>query len=476
MIKIFATLFFIFLVIGLAFLLFGKRYAIFLLKSNILGKDKIFIFIFLTLTLFSLFQLSFGDKYGYYFFVNVNPSYKIAGDTQMDLYNSIIDESGGKWGEKKIKSYPPLAAFPYQVLTKILPYELVKNNRSLNRGKAITLRNAMPGAVIGIMNNLLFILPFVLICVFFIQGDKSRKILYTSLFSLSGAMIWVLERGNSVCYTFLFLLLFVIIYDNAETKTSKLFSYLCLAISANLKIYPACFGILLLYKKDYRGVLYTSFITLSIYILFFFLCGYAPSEFGKNFINIFSVSDIYTSFLVNFNYSARNSLALFNYLIVKTTGMFHLIDLHNFIFTAFTLFEFFVGIFIFCFSSSFWKKLMGPALLCIVIPIMSWQYTLIFLFIPLLYFINDYDDSKINKFYAALFAIIISFLIIPISASLKKQPLTANFVVQDFGVQLLMFTLFLESLQNFWKQRALVKEKILNEMHKIKAYKGVKND
>ena len=461
MIKIFAIIIFILLDIGLVFLLFGKKHTNFLLKAGISGKDKIFLFLFLTLTLLSLVQLSFGDKYGYYFYVNPNPSYKNPCNTKMDLYNSIIEESGGKWGEKTIKTYPPLATFTYQVLAKMLPYELVKNNRTLNGAKAILLRNTMPGAVVGIVNNLLFILLFVLICVFFIQGDKLRKILYTCLFSLSGVMLWVLERGNLVSYSFLFLLLFVILYEDSETKTSRLISYLFLAISANLKIYPACFGMLLFMKKDFRGVLYTTFISFVIYSLFFYLCGYAPSEFGRNFLNVLSFSDSYTAFLFNYNFSARNFLALANFLIVKTTGWFRLLDFHNIIFILFTFCEFFVGVFISCFSLSFWKRLAGLALLCIVVPVMSWQYTLIFLFIPLLYFINDYNDSKANRFYAALFAIIISFLIIPISTNLRKQPLTANFVVQDFAVQLLMFTLFLEALHNCWNQRTLIKKKIL---------------
>ena len=466
MIKIFAIIVFIFFVSTLAMLFFSKRNICFPLKTDILNKNKIFIFIFLILTLFSLFQLSFGDKYGYYFYINPNPSYKNPCNTKMDLYNSIIEESGGKWGEKEIKIYPPLATFTYQVLARMLPYELVKNNRTFNSSKAVSLRNTMPGEVVGIINNLLLILLFVLICVFFIRGEQSRKIFYTCLLSLSGVMIWVLERGNIVSYSFLFLLLFVIIYENSETRISRLVSYLFLALSANLKIYPACFGMLLLIKKDFRGVFYTIIISSLIYCIFFFLCGYAPFEFGKNFLNVLSFSGSYTAFLFNYNFSARNFLALVNFLLVKVTGRFRLLDFHNNIFVAFTLLEFFVGVFISCFSSSFWKKLTGLALLCIVVPVMSWQYTLIFLFIPLLYLINDYDDSKTNRFYSALFAIIISFLIIPISTPLQKQPLRANFVVQDFTVQLLMFTLFLEAVQNFWKQRTLIKKKIFAGIQK----------
>ncbi|MBO7048725.1 MAG: DUF2029 domain-containing protein [Spirochaetia bacterium] len=461
MTKIFAIMVFVFLVAILAILFFGKRYAFFLLKIGMATKDKIFIIIFLSLTFFSLFQLSFGDKYGYYFFVNPNPSYELPSNTKSDLYVSIIDESGGKWGEKMMKTYPPLATFPYQVLAKMLPYELVKNDRTRNWEKTIILRDTMPGSVIGIVNNLLFILPFVLICVFFIQGDKIRKILYTSLLSISGVMIWVLERGNLISYSFLFLLLFVILYENGKTRSLKLVSYFFLAISANLKIYPACFGMLLLIKKDYRGVAYSIVISIIIYILSFFLCGYAPSEFGRNFLNVFSYSDSYTAFLNNYNFSARNFLALLNYLLVKIAGKFQLLDLHNFIFIAFTFLEFFIGLFISWYSSLFWKRLAGLSLLCILVPVMSWQYALIFLFIPLLYFINDYDDSKSSRFYAVLFAIIISFLIIPISASLQKQPLTANFVVQDFAVQFLMLTLFLESLHNYWEQRSLANKKII---------------
>lgn len=452
--QIFVSVFFL-IFLAILFFLFFKIDSISICKSlavNILVKNKIFVFSCFLFTSFSVVQLAFGDKYGYYFTVNDNPAYSIPGDTRMDLYNSIIEESGDVWGAKNMEIYPPLAIFPYQIFVKLLSPELINNNGSHDRSKAVFLRNSMPGGVIGIVYDLLFILPFVFICFHFIHGDNWRKILYTTILCFSGLMIWTIERGNIIVYSFIFLLAFVVLYENSTKPLGKIFAIICLSIAANLKIYPAIFGLLVLAKKDFKAVWYTIFISFLIYNVFFFLCGYAPAEFGKNFLNVFSVSNEMTGFLRNLNFSAPNFLGLLNFLFVKITGRFYLLDYSNLIFKIYTLVMLAGGIFTFWFVPSFWKKLSALSLLCILIPTMSWQYTLIFLFIPLLYFINDSDDSKSSRYYAFLFALIVSILIIPVSTPLRKQPLTAGFVIQDFAVQLFAFSLFIESLKNAWRK------------------------
>ena len=104
-----------------------------------------------------------------------------------------------------------------------------------------------------------------------------------------------------------------------------------------------------------------------------------------------------------------------------------------------------ICVFSFIFNRKIWKKLASAALLCVYVPDFAGTYLLIYLLIPLLFFVNDNEDSKINYLFACFFAIATTFLIVPYKFNVDAYySLTGSFVVISISV----FCLFLALVGN----------------------------
>ena len=68
---------------------------------------------------------------------------------------------------------------------------------------------------------------------------------------LSSIFIYAYERGNLIQLTVVLSTIFLLCY-NSKNKIIKEISFICLATAAALKIFPALFGILLLFDKKYK--------------------------------------------------------------------------------------------------------------------------------------------------------------------------------------------------------------------------------
>lgn len=70
---------------------------------------------------------------------------------------------------------------------------------------------------------------------------------------LSHGNLTSIERGNVVNMTAFFVMAFLFMY-RSDRRVLRELSYICLAIAAGLRIYPAIFGILLISGRDWTGV------------------------------------------------------------------------------------------------------------------------------------------------------------------------------------------------------------------------------
>ncbi len=82
---------------------------------------------------------------------------------------------------------------------------------------------------------------------------------------VSWPILFTIERGNIIILASLLVAIYIGNYDNKHSLLREL-SIICLAIAFALKITPAIFGILLVYNKNYKGVLRLIIYSL---ILFF---------------------------------------------------------------------------------------------------------------------------------------------------------------------------------------------------------------
>ncbi|MCR5289408.1 MAG: hypothetical protein K6E51_05400 [Treponema sp.] len=113
-----------------------------------------------------------------------------------------------------------------------------------------------------------------------------RKVVILPLL-VSSVMLAAIERANETLFVASCIIYFVTFYDS-ESKALSLFSCLCLALAASLKIFPALFGFLYFKKRQYKHIA----LSASLCLLLFFL----PFDHGiHNFHRFLSNSFLYTS-------------------------------------------------------------------------------------------------------------------------------------------------------------------------------------
>lgn len=87
---------------------------------------------------------------------------------------------------------------------------------------------------------------------------------------LSNPVLFTIERGNVILLAAVFTSFFVFNYES-ENKIYKELALICLAFAAGLKMTPALFGVLLIYKRDYRAILRTVLYGLISFVAPFYL-------------------------------------------------------------------------------------------------------------------------------------------------------------------------------------------------------------
>lgn len=107
---------------------------------------------------------------------------------------------------------------------------------------------------------------------------KNRYFLLLLLFS--GINMFSVERGTLVIFTAGCIAGFLHYYQSEERK-KQIFALTLLSLAAALKVYPALFGLLLLKKRDFKGILYCITLTsaLGFLPLFFFKDGFNSLQY-----------------------------------------------------------------------------------------------------------------------------------------------------------------------------------------------------
>ena len=107
-------------------------------------------------------------------------------------------------------------------------------------------------------------------------------------FVSSPAYVFMLERGNIVILSLLFLMFFVFNY-NSENMVIRNLALLSLAIATGLKLYPVFFGLLLLNKKHKKDAVKSIVYGVALFILPFAVTG-GIQNIAKMLQNITDIS------------------------------------------------------------------------------------------------------------------------------------------------------------------------------------------
>jgi hypothetical protein len=110
---------------------------------------------------------------------------------------------------------------------------------------------------------------------------------------MSAPFIYAVMRGNTIYFAMIFLLLFVLLYQNEKAYVREI-GYLCLVFAGLIKIYPLFFGVFLLHKKKIWASFRIAVYFFALFFLSFFLFEggmYHLAPFIKNLGGFASSSD-----------------------------------------------------------------------------------------------------------------------------------------------------------------------------------------
>ena len=223
-----------------------------------------------------------------------------------------------------------------------------------------------------------------------------ESILFACSMMMSGPMIFAIERGNMILIAFAFVFIFALFYQS-ENKYVRYLSYIALALSAAIKIYPALFGLLIIERKRWKEALMAVVIGAVVFAAPFAEFG-GISSVATLFENIMSASPELASKGTGYNFSFANLVKIMG--IVSggvISGQTALIR----------LFPACVTVFIYLTNQEEWKKMLAIVLFIVWIPEFSYTYTLLFFMLPFVFFLKTLKRAATkDMLYMMLFVIV----------------------------------------------------------------------
>lgn len=308
----------------------------------------------------------------------------------MDWFGELHRIQTGVYTGDDIANYPAFCFMIFRVFYAFLPKP---------EGKVyddFSIREIQQAVIPFAIFMILFIFGFYHIIRYYMREKTSfeREAVAVSLLLMSSPFVYMFERGNMIIIALFFTYMYIILYDS-EKKCFRIISYICLAIAAAIKLYPAVFGILTFLKRRYKETFFLILIgALAFFLPFVFFGGLEGCM--AFFSAIFGSFDTYYEYGFGYDFSIYNLerlvISLCAGYAVKATNISIVIVLLLLIITFLCVRE-------------YWQKLVVLALFIILIPKFSYFYTIGFLVIPLLYLFQS-NEKKIHYLY------IIEFLVI----------------------------------------------------------------
>lgn len=317
-------------------------------------------------------------------------------DYFMDYFNSIRNSIFEKSYNIGV-IYPPLVNLFYFFLSRLLPAATTDGIDFPNR---LVVRNGQ----LALMSYVLYTIVVVLLTVKIIEKyvaksnlPRSKALLaYSLIFSYPS--IYCIERGNITMVAAVLTLVFVM-YRDSDKRLLRELSFIALAVAASIKIYPAVFGLMLIFDKKYKDA-----FRLAVYgaVLFF-----VPFVFYDGMTSVWQFVDKIIDFsgkkAVNFGLgqvSVKNIVALFGHVLEWSD------DLKRYIGSVLFLLTQFLALFAAFTVPKRWQKAAALTYFMINIPAVAQAYSLFFLMVPFLMFLSGREKTrKADWAYLIVFAL-----------------------------------------------------------------------
>ena len=196
-----------------------------------------------------------------------------------------------------------------------------------------------------------------------------EKLLMLGAFLCSGVMLFNYDRLNEVILTAALLFFYLKFYDDAKPAL-RYFAVFCLAFAAALKLTPAVFGVLLLYKKQWKEAIVAVILGILLAVgPFFMLEGSFLENVRLFFVDMKIQAEVYRDglFGINGHYvvdSLRPQLVVLPWVL----GILALVVAGYF--------------------EERWKQVMMVTLMLLLTTNTQGYYCLIYLFAPIVLFFN----------------------------------------------------------------------------------------
>ena len=360
-------------------------------------------------------------------------------DVFMDFFNSVVDCSGDAYGESGV-IYPPLVVLFYKFCSMFF---------NIDSMKASEVRETSLGMIIFVCFTIVSYILFAKLIYKYKNGSFANKSLFAFFTLFSFPMIYLIERGNIIVLVLPLLLYFVNEYDS-DVKYKRHLAYICLAISVAIKIYPVFFGLLLLKKKkNFKNILLCIFYgAVFFFVPFIFVGGF--SQLGVLIHNILYTSSMFGSKGFGFKVSISNTFSLFGH-------VFNHVRLFETAGTMFLIITVLAGLFLILFNkwNEDWKIYAVISLIIILVPGFSYIYSVAYMIIPLLFFLNKKEIKRIDYIYSLLFIAQFIFLVAKtdeLFPSFNSAELNCNIatVVESIALLAMLVLLYFDGIITFF--------------------------
>ena len=341
-------------------------------------------------------------------------------DMFMDFFNSIRDGGSSNVYSERNNIYPPLCILIFRLFSKMIDPDLVSTifaQRTLLQMDELCMMIYFIFALICVLSLCRLIESYVNI-----KNNGKFKLqaaIISFMMIISYPVMFCLERGNILILSVVFAMFFIFFKDSKNPVVKEL-SYIALACSAGIKLYPAIFGLSLIIEKKYKDAarLMLYGVIIVVFPIIFFLDEFKTTSASVSSllqISAFTASDGTTSVIMkilnNLLSFATNKKSSLNFSSVSVQNFIFMLNLNNggTIAKIVCLITEVIACFCAFKTKSEWKRVFLLCYLMLNIPSASNSYALSFLLIPFMMFLFGTETrTKSDQLYIAAFALLLS--------------------------------------------------------------------
>ena len=304
-------------------------------------------------------------------------------------------------------SYPPVA------IAVLYPFALICKNAFAQYSNSILTVDELTSAMVLHVEFWIALVLFFLICsaaiilalIYKYRVPPIQSIKLAIIVLCCAPFVYAVMRGNTIYFALIFLLLFLLLYES-ESALLREISYVCLAISGLIKIYPLFFGVFLLHRKKIWASVRVGIYTVSGFILSFMLFkrGLKDIEHFINNLSGFSENEI--------RLDAGNNMSL-TALIYKIFGIFtdepEALMSYTAVNLACIILLFLSATFFAVLAKSDFSRYVIATAVVVLIPSISYFYVLVFSILPFMEYLAHYDE--LPKYKQRLYFWLFAFLL-----------------------------------------------------------------